>query len=189
MTWWVSQPLGHTNTLSLLSFFAHTYRQTEMSVHPSPPSLFNTVPVGWWCVCVYVCTLSLIFCSEEEEWSCLSVWGTVVRFLSSLSLLSWPFLGVFESVSMCVCVCVRGYFAHNALCWGIMRGLADRNRSLLVVWLAVRGFLCLEMKKRGQEAKQTRKEKWRETLTCCRLVNYFLLHQTLEMLYISKTFC
>lgn len=58
------------------------------------------------------------------------------------------FSGVFESVS----VCVLGFILPIS----VLRhygGLADRNHSLLVVWLAVRGFSCLEMelkkKKKG----------------------------------------
>lgn len=40
--------------------------------------------------------------------------------------------------------------------------MADRNRSLLVVWLAVRGFSCLEMelkKKKKKRAKGETEEK------------------------------
>jgi len=67
--------------------------------------------------------------------------------------------------------------------------LANRSRSLLVVWLAVRGFSCLKMglKKRKKEGKTDEKsevtlagatEKKRniaEEKPCFeRLVNYFL---------------
>lgn len=67
--------------------------------------------------------------------------------------------------------------------------MANRSRSLLVVWLAVRGFSCLKMgaekKKIGQKAKQEKREvtlagaaekrNLVEGKPCFeRLVNYFL---------------
>ena len=96
----------------------------------------------------------------------MSVLGTVVRFLSSLSLLSWPFLGVFESesvcvcVRVCVCVCVLGVILPIMHCAEVLWGIGLQE-PLLISRLAgcKRLFLLGNEKKRGQEAKQTRKEK------------------------------
>lgn len=62
----------------------------------------------------------------------------------------------------CLYVCVLGVILPIMQCAEALRGLADRSRSLLVVWLAVRGFSRLEtgLKKRGQKAKQMKKGKW-----------------------------
>lgn len=121
--------------------------------HPGPagvlagPSTFsNWFPSGCWCVCA------------EHQSYCGG--GTAVCLRSggegSPPLSLSPFLafsGMFcESERVC-----RLYFAHNAADWR----LTDRNRSLLVVWLAGSGFSCLEMelwKKRERNQRRINRE-------------------------------